>query len=83
MREFRDGEYDHPRLDPSARLRANVTVSPECTKGDTSKLQAHHLLGRKVTKDDPAWMLTACRNCNQATGDPTSGEPEPRVVLEW
>lgn len=83
MREFRDGEYIHPRMDPAARLRATVVVSPNCTGDAVSQLQAHHLLGRRVTGDDPAWMLTACKSCNQATGDPTDGEPEPTVVRAW
>lgn len=82
-REFQAGEYIHPRMHPSVRLRANVTVSPECTDGDVEQLQAHHLLGRRVTGDDPAWMITLCKACNVATGDPTDGEPEPTVVTAW
>jgi 5-methylcytosine-specific restriction endonuclease McrA len=45
---------------------------PGCTGRATS---AHHVLGRGVTGDDVAHIVAACRNCNQAVGDPSRADP--------
>lgn len=41
-----------------------------------AELQVHHTLGRSVSGDDPAYLITACGPCNRAAGDPTAS-PDP------
>jgi 5-methylcytosine-specific restriction endonuclease McrA len=44
----------------------------------------HHTLGRAVSGDDPAHLVSACRSCNLAVGDPTrSRDPVPRPRTRW
>jgi 5-methylcytosine-specific restriction endonuclease McrA len=45
--------------------------------------EAHHTHGRRITGDDPAHLVAACKHCNLKTGDPTrvpDPQPEPRTL---
>lgn len=44
--------------------------------------QAHHVLGRGVTGDDPRYMVGACGPCNRAVGEPEP-DPEPMPRTRW
>jgi hypothetical protein len=44
---------------------------------------AHHTLGRKVTGDDPRYMVAACEACNLTIGEPTKRQPQPKQVTKW
>jgi 5-methylcytosine-specific restriction endonuclease McrA len=51
-----------------------------CTRVAT---QAHHLHGKRYG-DDPRYLVAACRTCNLAAGDPTSGgDPPPQPRTQW
>jgi hypothetical protein len=60
-----------------------VTPSPDCTGGTVELLQAHHVLGRQATGDDPRFLVAACRACNLATGDPAATDPPHRTMTDW
>lgn len=51
------------------------------TEADT----AHHVLGRAVTGDDPAYLVAACAACNLHIGEPgtRTPDPEPRRMTQW
>ncbi len=79
----RMGDPDHP-------IGKTQERHPKCTGGTTHDargyplLQVHHTLGREVTGDgDMRYLVTACRTCNVATGDPTRHDPAPRPMTEW
>lgn len=42
----------------------------------------HHTIGRKVSGDDPAHLVSACTSCNLAVGEP-KGDPEPKRATQW
>lgn len=60
-----------------------ATVSSGCTGGSPESLQAHHVLGRSATGDDPRFLIAACRACNLATGDPAAKDPPHRAMTDW
>lgn len=68
-----------PHLTP---WRDTLRVSPDCTGGDRSLLHCHHVRGREVG-DDPRYLLTSCRACNLATGDPRRADARPNLVTRW
>lgn len=39
--------------------------------------EAHHTLGKARTGDDPAHIVTACKPCNRAIGDPAAAPAVP------
>lgn len=80
MADVRDGRYLPRTL---GRYRHLITVSPDCTGGTAEYLQVHHLLGRAVTGDDPAYLVACCRACNLATGDPTRADPPCSPQTDW
>lgn len=43
----------------------------------------HHVLGRRVTGDDPAYVVAACAHCNGSVGDPMKDEKPIRRVSSW
>lgn len=36
----------------------------------------HHVLGRAVTGDDPAYLVASCKPCNMHVGDPQTHDPD-------
>jgi hypothetical protein len=53
-----------------------------CTRGQAT--EAHHVLGRAVTGDDPRYMIAVCRPCNASIGDPMRvADPPARPVSRW
>lgn len=73
------GRYRASALGAWART---LVVSPDCTGGDAALLQAHHVRGLDAG-DDPAWLLTGCRACNLATGNPRGRDARPARVSRW
>lgn len=53
---------------------------PGCTEYATT---AHHVLGRVVSGDDPAYVVASCENCNQAIGNPDERDPQPQPRTQW
>ena len=53
---------------------------PGCTHIAT---QAHHVLGRAVTGDDPSHLVAACASCNLDVGDPQRSDPQPLGRTAW
>lgn len=57
------------------------------TCGTTAPLRGghvHHTLGRKITGDDPRYLVAACSACNLAIGEPDPDtDPEPRPRTRW
>lgn len=44
----------------------------------------HHTHGKKVTGDDPRYLVAACASCNQAIGQPKPDtDPPPRPRTAW
>lgn len=45
----------------------------------------HHTKGRAITGDDPRHLVTSCRPCNIAVGDPSAQrhDPAPRPTSKW
>lgn len=44
----------------------------------------HHLLGRSVSGDDPAYLTACCTPCNLRLGDVTKRkDPPPRPTTKW
>jgi hypothetical protein len=60
-----------------------LKVSKHCTGRDITKLTAHHIRGKRVTGDDPKFLVTACAQCNLGMGDPSASDPPPRYVTRW
>lgn len=52
----RDGHTCQLRLD-------GCTLAADCV---------HHLYGRAVTGDDPAYLVASCRHCNLVVGEPAA-----------
>lgn len=69
-----------PHLAP---WRATLVVSPDCSGGDRDRLDCHHVRGVRETGDDPRYLLTLCRACNLATGDPRRADARPSAVTGW
>jgi hypothetical protein len=60
--------------------RCRLRVPGVCTFHATC---VHHIRGRAVTGDDPAWLVAACEPCNLHIGEPTKRTPQPRKVTKW
>lgn len=60
--------------------RCTLQIRGVCTGAAT---QVHHTLGRRVTGDDPRYLVAACAACNLHVGDPMKGSPEHRIVSKW
>jgi len=76
--------------DPAHSIGKGQPRSLGCTGGtryhpDTGRplIQVHHVAGRGVTGDNPAWMVTSCESCNLAVGDPTKQDPPHRTMTNW
>lgn len=68
--------------DPTHPIGKAQPRASGCT-GSTD-VQVHHTRGRRVTGDDPEYMVAACRTCNLAVGDPTkTPDPAPRPMTRW
>lgn len=45
---------------------------------------AHHTRGRRITGDDPRYIIAACKACNLYIGDPsTAADPPCTPVTQW
>lgn len=75
----RDG-YRCRMGDPTHPIGRTQSRSPDCT-GDGA--QVHHTVGRSVTGDDPNYLVTSCKACNLAAGDPRKNNPQPLVRSRW
>lgn len=52
-----------------------------CTHDAT---QVHHIHGKAVTGDDPAYLTSTCAPCNQSIGDPQRApDPPHRALSAW
>ena len=61
--------------------RCRLRVPGVCTGRATC---VHHTLGKRVTGDDPRYLVAACTQCNLKVGDPArSPDPAPRPVTRW
>lgn len=55
------------------------TVRAPMTGGPGVAGHAHHIQGRKITGDDPRFIVAACPACNLAIGQPRPDrDPAPR-----
>jgi hypothetical protein len=48
--------------------------------------EAHHTLAKRITGNDPRFMVAACRPCNLRAGDPTrvtAVDPRGRSATRW
>jgi hypothetical protein len=45
--------------------------------------QVHHVYGRSVTGDDPAYLVAACGPCNRRLGDVRAQDPDPVPRTVW
>lgn len=45
--------------------------------------QVHHTYPREVKGDDPAYLLSACAECNNAAGDPSKYNPQVTRRRWW
>ena len=43
----------------------------------------HHTLGRKVTGDDPRYLVATCKACNEKIGEPKRSSPQHKRVSNW
>jgi hypothetical protein len=43
--------------------------------------QVHHIGDRLLVGDDPAYLISACRACNNAIGDPTNPRPSLQKLI--
>lgn len=74
------------------RIRAQVLTRDHCTCQlkltgicTGAAEHVHHVLGRAVTGDDPAYLVAACEACNLALGQPgtRTPDPQPRKMTQW
>lgn len=79
VRDAAAGTYRASALGPWAQT---LVVSPECSGGDRTLLQVHHVRGL-ATGHDPRWLLASCRACNLATGRPQRRDAAPRMITRW
>lgn len=71
----------------------NAAGAPEHTCTVAAPLQggpgvaghAHHTRGKRVTGDNPAFIVAACPSCNLAIGEPGARgtDPAPRPRTAW
>lgn len=78
MLEVKTGRY-LPHLRPWADT---LKISKDCTGGDRTKLEAHHVKGQ-AEGDDPRYLITSCKACNLATGNPRKRDATPKPVTRW
>lgn len=60
--------------------RCRVQVPGVCSGRATC---VHHTVGRGITGDDPAYLLSSCRECNERIGDPTQHDPPSTPFTQW
>ncbi len=64
-----------------------VTNQGRCTlqlRGCTGEANVvHHVLGRAVTGDDPAYLAAVCAWCNGKTGQPGRRHVDHNPVTKW
>jgi len=46
-------------------------------------MTVHHIRGKRVTGDDPRFLITACTACNLHMGDPSADDPPHKVMTQW
>lgn len=60
--------------------RCQVAIADVCT-GQANTV--HHILGKKVTGDDPRYLVACCKECNGHIGEPKRSSPQHKTVTEW
>lgn len=61
--------------------RCTVRLPEVCT-GKAE--QAHHVLGKAITGNDPRYIVASCAACNQKIGNPMRRpDPPARPVSRW
>lgn len=60
--------------------RCQLRLEGICT---TIADQVHHTVAREISGDDPAHLVSACRACNLAVGNPRANDPQPRRQKWW
>lgn len=58
-------------------------IDPAIRPPDPRCAAPHHTLGRKISGDDPRFIVAAHLGCNLKAGDPTKTDPQPRPVNRW
>lgn len=81
--DVKAGRYLPARLAEAAPWFHLLKVSDQCTGKDARKLTAHHIRGKRVTGDDPRFIVAACTQCNLTMGDPSALDPPPLTVTGW
>jgi len=59
--------------------RCTLHIPGVCTGQAT---QVHHTRG-KAYGDDPKYLMAVCQACNNAIGDPTKNNPQPKPQSNW
>ena len=70
------------------RVRILVRDNYQCKlrlDGCTTTAQCvHHILGKRITGDDPRYLVSACNHCNLKLGDPTKKpDPPSKGITRW
>lgn len=78
-RNTRGGVLDRNRVDRGGVCA--LQVPGVCTGGQATCV--HHICGRAVTGDDPAFLIASCRDCNAHVGQPGRRSPNPKRVSKW
>lgn len=61
--------------------RCRLAITGVCTGRATC---VHHTRGKRITGDDPTYLVAACKGCNLKVGDPTKQpDPAPRPRTQW
>lgn len=70
----------HPRWCDAAGARPHTCRGTAPLRGG----HVHHTHGKKVTGDDPRFLVAACSACNLAIGEPKPDtDPAPRPRTSW
>lgn len=77
----------HPHHCRAAGAPPHVcTINAPLQGGPGVAGHAHHTRGKKITGDDPRFIVAACPACNLAIGEPGRrdvADPQPRPVTRW
>ena len=60
--------------------RCTIQIKDVCT-GQANTV--HHTLGKKVTGDDPRYLVACCAECNWHIGEPKNDSPPHKRVSRW
>jgi hypothetical protein len=61
-----------------------ATRKPEMRHCTGVATQVHHVLGKRVSGDDPRYLIGVCGPCNRRAGEPAK-QPDPPAtpVTQW